>query len=161
MSKIKIVLVITVIWALFVGCAKIPDNFITPTVKVVSSVENNKEMFIMEFSGSLKNDNDSTALIDVSGKIQFIDPQQKSVVETLDFKIPVILPYASEIVSAKIQGDEKKIFSLMELFKMSREKLQSQGVVNTYIDGSVIKLADLSYKKINIIKLLKEKIGKK
>jgi hypothetical protein len=145
------------------SCAKSPEGVESPSIKIEALTENEQETFKLRVSGGIKNENSHTALLDYTGKLNFIDPSDGGkVVESIPFKLPVILPFDSAVIDETVSRSEKDLEPLMKLLKINREELiKNRSVEKFNILNSLVKIDSVSYKTKEIIKLLKEKINEK
>jgi hypothetical protein len=160
-NLLTILLLATVL--VFSSCAKSPEGIKSPGLKIEAVTENDQEKFKLRISGGIKNDNPHTALLDFSGTLSFIDPSDGGkVVESIPFKLPVILPFDSAVIDVTVSKSEKELEPLMKLLKINREELKKNKSVERFnVLNSLVKLESVSYKTREIIKLLKEKINEK
>ncbi len=153
---ILIALVLTVI----TGCAKVPDEVLSPSIRVESTVTEDREVYTLNFSGGIPNENKDVVLSNVKGDVVLFDPAQKNGRSVrLSFEIPVILPFDTGIIDIHRDFSEKEILSLVDILNIDREEFfENRGIDNLYIDEKNIVLDDLDYRKENIITVLKRKV---
>ncbi len=160
-NLLTFMLLLTVL--LFSSCAKSPEGVQSPSIKIEAVTENEHTTFKLWVSGGIKNENSGTALIDYAGTLNFIDPSDGGkVVESIPFKLPVILPFDSAVINETVSRSEKELEPLMKLLKINREELIKEGSVEKInILNSLVKLDAVSFKTKEITKLLKEKLNEK
>ncbi len=147
----------------FSSCTKSPEGIESPGIKIEAVSENKKESFKLMVSGGIKNENSGTALLNFTGKVNFIDPSNGGkVVESIPFTLPVVLPFDSAVINETVPRSEKELEPLMKLLKIKKEELIREGSVEKInILKNLVQLDSVSYKTEEIIKLLKEKINEK
>ena len=146
-----------------IGCAKKPDKIKSPSLKIDIILEGNKEEYVVKFTGGILNENSSVALKDIKGAIDFVDPDKGSeTVASIPFELDIILPMSMGIVDLEKKFDENGIKPIIELFNLDREELvKNRGSEGIFIDDKYMRLDIASYKKEDIVTLLKGKIDEK
>lgn len=139
------------------GCAKVPEAVQTPGVKVDFTIMDNREVYIVSFSGGIPNDNGEIALTDVSGTIEILASDGDKI-DAYDFSIPKILPFDIGIIDLRFNRTEQEIEPLLALLNITREELV-EGVKSggTILDEENVRLTNFTCTKKDIIELLKEK----
>lgn len=156
--KKELVLSIVVILGI-TSCAKKPETPLSPSVNIIAEKNEAGKTYSAYFTCGLKNENDSTAFIDVEGIID-IRNNNGSVVLSIPFKIPSILPFETGIIQEKIQLRPEQVNPLFDLLSIQVDKLDSgeeQG--NRYIEEKNITVKRLGLKKMDIIELLRSKVN--
>lgn len=161
--KYLLTILLPVMMLAFSSCAKSPEGVQSPGIKIETVTEKDQHTFRLKVSGGIKNENSGTALLDFTGKLNFIDPlNDRKVVESIPFKLPVILPFDSAVIDETVSKSEKELEPLMKLLKINKEELIKEGSVEKFnIRNSFIKLDSVSYQTKDVIKLLKEKLNEK
>ncbi len=142
------------------GCAKVPDEVLSPSLRVESTVTEGREVYTLNLSGGIQNENKDIVLSDVAGTIVLFDPDQKGGQSfRLPFEIPAILPFDTGIIDIRKEYSEKEIMELVDVLDIEREEFYAnRGIENLYVNERNIRIDDLEYDKENIIRVLKRKI---
>jgi len=145
------------------GCAKLPEKLVSPTLKIEPAVVDSKEGYKLTLNTGLQNENSGYALIDVKGDVFFKDAGGRSrQVLALPFEVPVILPFDTGLIDIEKTLPENEAVPLLNLLGSDREKLNADKVLErTFTDDSTIGFEITSYKKKDIIELLKERLNEK
>jgi hypothetical protein len=145
---------------IFIGCAKIPDKLVTPTLKIESVVQDNREMYKMMLSSGIQNENSAVALINVKGTIFFSDAGTR--ILTLPFTIPVVLPFDTGIIEVEKVYTENEIMPLVTLLGSDKEKLEKdRGIERSFMEDKNIGFELTGYEKKNILDILRDKLNEK
>ncbi|MBN2160641.1 MAG: hypothetical protein JW807_14730 [Spirochaetes bacterium] len=164
-KRITIVTVISIMASCVIelSCAKLPEKLISPTLKIETSVKDNKEAYKLMLSTGLHNENSDTALVDVKGNIVFTDPADSGGrVLSFPFELPVILPFDTGIIEIEKLFSEEEIMPLVNLMGADKEKLQNDGgLERSLTDDKNVALELTDYQKKSILDLLKEKVNEK
>lgn len=139
------------------ACAKKPESPLSPSVKIGVEKKGEDKIFIVNFTCGLKNENDSTAFINAEGLIEV--KNSSTVVLTVPFKIPAILPFETGVVQQRVELSSDQVTPLLELLSIKKEQLESgeeQG--NRFIEDRNIVLKKLDLEKKDVIELLRSKI---
>lgn len=141
----------------FTSCAKTPEKVLSPSVKA-AVVQGEDKSWSVYFTGGIKNENDSTAFINVEGSVVLVNDSGGEVV-SIPFKIPAILPFETGIIKEKIdiKGDTAgKVFNMLSV---SPDKLGTPDEPgNRFLEDKNVKLDSIIFQKKDIVKLLGEKI---
>ena len=144
------------------GCAKIPDKLISPIVKIEQAIKDNTEHYILRFNAGIQNENSSTALMNVTGAVSFVDPDGSTMIMSIPFELPVILPLETGIIELTKTYPENEIMPLVILLGSDKEKLlKDKGVERSFFDDKIVKLEISGYKKDDIRDVLKDKLNEK
>jgi len=139
---------------LFISCAKTPDAPVHPSVAI--AIE--KNIFLVNFTCGITNENDSAAFTDVEGVINIHDNGGLTLLD-IHFDIPVILPFATIGINEMFELSEDAVTPLLALLKIDKDKLKSgEDAGRRYIDEKNIKFKELNLKKNDITELLRGKI---
>jgi len=145
---------------IFIGCAKIPDKLVTPTLKIETVVKDNKEMYKMMLSAGIQNENSDVALINMKGTIFFSDAGSR--ILTLPFAIPIVLPFDTGIIEVENVYTEKEIMPLVALLGSDKEKLvKDRGIERSFMEDKNIGFEMTGYEKKNILDILRDKLNEK
>jgi hypothetical protein len=163
MKIIKLSVMLFLSLLVLAGCDKKPDKIKSPSFKIDIAVSGGKDEYIVKFTGGILNENNSLALMDIKGTIDFIDPDKgKSTVASIPFELDCILPMSMGIVDLEKKFDENGIKPFIDLFKLNREELdKNKGSEGIFIDDKNISLTISSFRKADIVTLLKGKIDEK
>lgn len=143
-----------------IGCAKIPEKLVSPTLKIDPVVKDNKELYKLMVSTGIQNENNDTAFINMSGLIVFKDGGNR--VMTVPFNLPIVLPFDTGIIEAEKTCTESEIMPLVVLLGSDKEKLLNEkGLERSFIDEKIIGLELAGYEKKSILNVLKEKVNEK
>jgi hypothetical protein len=146
-----------------VGCAKMPEKLVTPTLRIEPAVVDNKEAYKLELNTGLQNENSGTALLNVKGAVFFKDAGSASHrVMTLPFEIPAILPFDTGLISIEKTFSESEIMPLVNLLGSDKEKLSAdKALERAFTDDATLGFEITGYQKKDIIELLKERLNEK
>ena len=153
----KLVLPLALLLAL-TACAKKPESPLSPSVKIGVEKKGENKIFVVSFTCGLKNENDSTAFINVDGVVD-VKSSGGTTVLTVPFKIPAILPFETGVVQERVELNSDQVTPLLDLLSIKREQLESgeeQG--NRFIEDENIVIKKLSLEKKDIIELLRSRI---
>jgi len=144
----------------FIGCAKTPEKIVSPSIKIDINIVENKEVYILSFSGGIRNENNDVAFEKVKGEVRLIDGDGRAVC-AIPFEVPVILPLDTGVLDLRIDKNETEIGPILSLLNVNRETLQEERTSSgNFIDEKNIELDDLIYKKRDVVELLEEKVSK-
>lgn len=141
------------------SCAKKPETLLSPSVKINVEKNGDKKTFVVYFTCGIKNENDSTAFINVEGSVE-IKNKNRSAILSIPFKVPEILPFETGIVQERIELKSEQVTPLLELLSIQIDKLDSgeeQG--NRFIEEQNIAIKKINLEKKDIIELLRSKIN--
>jgi len=143
---------------LFVGCFKSPKTVSSPGMKVDYTIVDNKEVYTINFSGVLRNENNDKAMKNVEGSIGILD-SSKGLLISIPFSIDVIMPLSAATLYLKVEKTDDEMSPLLDYFQIDREELIKTGTNDGQpLDENSIVLEKLTFEKKDIINLLKEKI---
>ncbi len=140
------------------ACAKIPEVPLSPSVKIAVEKKGNDNIFAVDFTCGLKNENGSTAFTDIIGLIE-IKNNTGITVLSVPFKSAAILPFETGIIQEKIELTADQAASLFDLLSIKKEQVESgedQG--NRFIEDQNVVVKNLNMKKTDIIELLRSKL---
>ncbi|HRX46243.1 MAG TPA: hypothetical protein P5120_01890 [Spirochaetota bacterium] len=144
-------------FSLVTSCAKTPERVISPSVKA-SVVQGEEKSWSIFFTGGIKNENDSTAFINIEGNILLVNDSGEKIA-SVPFKIPAILPFETGVIKEKIdiKGETaEKVFSMLSV---SPDKLGTPDEPgNRFLEDKNVKLDSIKFEKKDIVKLLGEKV---
>lgn len=145
------------VFLLFTACAKKPEKVLSPSIKIGIEKRGTENVYIADFTCSLKNENDSTAFVNASGTIYIKDNSGKAVL-TVPFTVKTILPFEAGVVLQRIELRENEAAPLMQFLSMSADKLISKEDTGARpLEDNNIELSGLRLEKKDIIDLLKGK----
>jgi hypothetical protein len=139
------------------ACAKKPESPLSPSVKIGVEKKGEDQIFIVNFTCGLKNENDSTAFINTEGVIEV--KNNSTVVLSVPFKIPAILPFETGVIQERVELNSDQVSPLLELLSIKKEQFESgeeQG--NRFIEDQNIVLKKLNLEKKDVIELLRSKL---
>lgn len=155
-SYLGITLLLTMI-VLITSCAKTPEKILSPSIKA-EVVQVADKSFVIYFTGGIKNENDSTAFLNLKGTALIISDSGEKLL-TIPFSIPAVLPFETGIIKEKIDIKGETAEKIMNMFSVSVEKLGTPDEPgNRFIEDKNIKLESLKFDTKNIVRLLKEKV---
>ncbi len=141
----------------FSACAKKPESPLSPAIKVIIETRGTDKVFIVEFNCALKNENDSTAFINVAGKINIKDDAGE-ILLAIPFTVETILPFDSGIVLQRLELKENEAAPLMKFFGMTTAAIElGEDAGARPVEEKNIEIAELKLEKKDIIKLLRGK----
>ena len=148
---------------IFLGCAKIPDKLLSPTIKIEPVIKDNKEVYNLKLNAGILNDNSDIALMDVRGAVVLYDPASKETQRiTFPFEIPMILPFETGVIEIQKVYSENEIMPIVTLLGSDKEKLiNDKGMERSILDDKKVKLDISGYKKESILDILKRKPDEK
>jgi len=143
--------------SLVTSCAKTPERVISPSVKA-AVVQGEEKSWTVFFTGGIKNENDSTAFINIEGNILLVSDSGEKLT-LIPFKIPAILPFETGVIKEKIdiKGETaEKIFSMLSIAPDKLGTPDEQG--SRFLEDKNVKLDSIKFEKKDIVKLLGEKV---
>jgi len=143
--------------SLFSSCAKTPEKVISPSVKA-AVVQGEDKSWSIFFTGGIKNENDSTAFINVDGTILLVNDSGEKLV-SVPFKIPAILPFETGVIKERIdiKGETaEKVFSMLSVSPDRLGTPDEPG--NRFLEEKNVKLDSIKFEKKDIVRLLEEKV---
>jgi hypothetical protein len=142
-----------------VSCVKAPDTIHSSSIRIDYGIVNNSEVYTVSFTGALRNESDDTALRNVSGNVKVIDPETGRTVISLPFRLDVILPLSSGELNLRVEKNDRDIVPLLDYLKVEKDLLVTEGTTSgDYLQEKQVRVTDLAFEKVNIIKLLREKL---
>jgi hypothetical protein len=143
--------------SLVTSCAKTPERVISPSVKA-AVVQGEDKSWSIFFTGGIKNENDSTAFINIEGNILLINDSGDELI-SIPFKIPAILPFETGVIKEKIDIKGEKAEKLFGMLAVSPDKIGTPDESgNRFLDDKNVKLDSIKFEKKDIVKLLGEKV---
>lgn len=140
------------------SCVKKPENPVSPSVKIGMEKKGDSSIFSVYFTCGLKNENDSTAFINVDGLIA-IKNNSGIPVLTVPFKTAVILPFETGVVQEKIELTPDQAAPLLDFLSIKKERIESgEEPGNRIIDDRNVEMKKLDMEKKDIIELLRSKV---
>ncbi len=144
----------------FIGCAKMPEKLVSPTLKIEPVIKDNKELFKLSLNTGIQNENSDTAFINMEGTIVFTDAGKR--VLTIPFKLPIVLPFDTGIIEVEKTCTESEITPLLVLLGSDKEKLMNdKALERSFIDEKNISFDLTGCEKKNILDVLKDKVNEK
>ncbi|MCL1910858.1 MAG: hypothetical protein FWG13_01475 [Leptospirales bacterium] len=141
------------------GCVKIPDELRGQGMKIDYSVIDNKEVYTINFSGAMRNENGDIVMKNIKGEICIVDSDSKKKLVSMPFSLDIILPRDSGNIDLKIDRTEEEISPLLDYFNIDRNELASKGTTEgRSLNGDQVVIENITFDKQDIIKLLQEKI---
>lgn len=140
------------------ACAKIPDAPLSPSVKISVEKKGSENIFAVNFTCGLKNENDSTAFTDVNGVFEIKNNTGVTVL-SVPFKSTAILPFETGIIQERIELSAEGVKPLLDLLSIKIEQIDSgedQG--NRFIEDQNVVMKNLNMNKTDIIELLRGKL---
>ena len=142
---------------LFTACAKKPEKANSPSIKIGIEKRGTENVYIADFTCTLKNENDSTAFVNAAGTINIKD-DNGTLLLPVQFNVKTILPFEAGVVLQRIELKENEAAPLMQFLGMSPDKLLSgEDTGARPLEDKNIELAVLKLEKKEIIDLLKGK----
>ena len=153
----KTAAVLSVLLLFSSACAKKPEKANSPSIKIGIEKRGTENIYIADFSCTLKNENDSTAFLNAAGTINIKD-DSGNILLPVPFTVKTILPFEAGMVLQRIELKETEAAPLLQFLDMSAEKLASgEDTGARPIDDKNIELSGLKLEKKEIIDLLKGK----
>lgn len=145
-----------------VSCAKIPEKVQSPSLKIDIENKDGGEVYTVQFSGGITNENSSVALGAVKGTISIRDPKSKETIFTFPFQVEMILPFSMGIIDAVKTCPKKDVDPLIALFSINEaEMIKNKGSEGIFVEEDQVALSIDSYQKHDISTLLQGKINEK
>jgi len=155
--KKELILSLSILLAL-TACAKKPEAPLSPSVKIEVVKKGEGNLFAVNFTCGLKNENDSTSFVDVNGLIEIKNSSGITVL-SIPFKTAVILPFETGIIQERIELTADQAAPLFAMLSIKKEQIESgeeQG--NRFIEDQNIVIKKLDMDKKDIIELLRSKL---
>ena len=144
------------------ACTKVPKKVEFPTAVVGIELKDTYELYSFRLKGAIENENSDVALVDFKATIYFIDPGAKGVpVGSIPVEIPIILPFEKANIDLEQKGKDTAMLPIIGLVGINKEELSSQMPTTYKIDERYIVIGDVSFKKRNIMDILREKADEK
>jgi hypothetical protein len=141
------------------GCVKTPKEALGLGMKIDYSVLGGKEIYTVNISGALRNENRSVALKNVNGRLNVLDPDSKKILLSMPFSLEVILPMSIGNLDLEIDKTEEEISPLLDYFGIDRNELAGKGATDGQpLNSSQAVIENITFDKQDIIELLREKI---
>jgi hypothetical protein len=145
------------VFLLFTACAKKPEKAGSPSVKIGIEKRGAENIYIADFTCTLKNENDSTAFVNAEGTINIKDNSGK-ILLAVPFTVKTILPFEAGMVLQRVELKETEAAPLLQFLGMSADKLISgEDTGARPLEDANVELAGLKLEKKEIIDLLKGK----
>lgn len=140
------------------SCAKIPEEVVSPALSLKAVKGDESNMVSINFTGGLKNVNDSTVFLNVKGEVAVID-SEKNILLKIPFTLPSILPFETGIIQTEISMKSGEVAPLFTEFGVDAEKFIKSGESqNFFPDEGKIILKKLSLEKRGIVEILEGKV---
>lgn len=140
------------------SCAKIPEEVVSPALSLKAVKGDESNMVSINFTGGLKNVNDSTVFLNVKGEVAVID-SEKNILLKIPFTLPSILPFETGIIQTEISMKSGEVAPLFTEFGVDAEKFIKSGESqNFFPDEGKIVLKNLSLEKRGIVEILEGKV---
>jgi len=144
------------------GCAQMPGEIMSPSMKIDIIIENNTEKYLVQFSGGIRNSNDNTCFTDCRGSVVLKDPETGTDVLSLAFDLPIVFPLSTGIVEIRETVEQDRIMPVLDLLEIDRESLLKERTSSTvFIDRDKAGLEIDSCSKKDIIEVLKGRTDEK
>jgi hypothetical protein len=145
--------------AMLLGCMKIPKEVFSPGIKIDYSIAGNKEVYTINFSGVIRNENVNTAMKNVNGSIGILDPDSKVILISIPFSFDVILPMSFGTLDLKTDKNETETAALLHYFNIDHDELVKNGSTDgQFLSEEQVIIEKIVFEKQDIIDLLQEKI---
>jgi hypothetical protein len=157
-SSWKKIVLLSAAVLMFSSCAKIPQEVVSPAISVKAVKGEEAGMVNLNFTGGLKNINDSTVFLNVKGEIAVMDSSE-NIVLTVPFELPSVLPFETGIIQEEISATQDEITPLLKDSGIDTEKFfKNYGSENFFPDDNKVILKILSLEKKGIVEILEGKI---
>lgn len=177
MKRFRIFLLLLV-FVFAVSCAKVPEKFQSPSVKIDLSIEDNKEVYLLKFSAGIKNENNDIVIKNFKAKALVVEAEKNpglitkflhklsisknKVLLDLPVDVSVILPFEAAVIDIEQKLSDEEINPILTLLEINKEELlKNRTISGKYFEERNIELDILDYGKEDIIKLLKRKVNEK
>ncbi len=139
------------------SCAKVPEEVISPALSLKPLSGDESGMVSINFTGGLKNTNDSTVFLNVKGEVAVMD-NAKNILLKIPFGLPSILPFETGIIQTEISMKSGDVIPLLAEFDVDADTFfAGKEPQNLFPDDKKIVLNDLSLEKKCIIEILEGK----
>ncbi|MCP4135364.1 MAG: hypothetical protein GY754_30625 [bacterium] len=165
-------IVAAVALVMLTGCSKAPGEIKTIGGSVEFFTENEKEVWVLKIYATIENENPETAFLDFAGTLDITDSGKKIV--SVPFTLPIVFPLNTDkfvdTQEIKKRYTKEEIEPVLAHFKVDTERLMAGSEKGTEddpkkqriaVDNEAVKFREISYKKENILTLLKEKVNEK
>lgn len=153
----KVTAAVVSVLLLFTACAKKPEKANSPSIKIGIEKRGTENIYVADFTCTLKNENDSTAFMNAAGTINIKD-DSGNLLLPVPFTVKTILPFEAGMVLQRIELKESEAAPLMQFLGMSADKLISgEDPGARPLEDKNIELTGLKLEKKDIIDLLKGK----
>ena len=143
---------------LFSACAKVPQEIISPSLSFKAENADKAGMVSLNFTGGLKNENDSTVFLNVKGEVAVLDSKNNPLL-IVPFDIPSILPFETGIVQVRMEKSLQDLEPLMNDLGVDYEGLVKKGEPqNLFPEERNVVLKNLSLEKKGIVEILEGKL---
>lgn len=157
-SSWKKIVLLSAAVLMFSSCAKIPQEVVSPAISVNAVKGEEAGMVNLNFTGGLKNINDSTVFLNVKGEIAVMDSSE-NIVLTVPFELPSVLPFETGIIQEEISATREEITPLLKDSGIDTEKFfKNYESENFFPDDNKVILKKLSLEKKGIVEILEGKI---
>jgi len=144
---------------IFAGCVKIPKELLGQGMKINYSVINNEEVYTINLSGAIRNENRDIAMKNIRAAITIVNPDSKKKLVSIPFSLDIILPMSLGNIDLKIDQTEKEISPLLDYFNIDRNELAGKGATEGQsLSGDQVVIENMTFEKQDIRKLLQEKL---
>jgi hypothetical protein len=122
------------------------------------AITTEKNIFLVNFTCGILNENVNKAFINVDGVINIKDNGGLSLME-IPFSIPAVLPLTTANVDERIELSEDAVMPVLNLLDIDKEIIKSgENKGKKYIDEKNIEFKSLNFENKDITELLRGKI---
>jgi len=139
------------------SCAKIPEEIVSPAFSFKPAGSDEPGVVSINFTGGLKNANDSTVFLNVKGEVAVMD-NAKNILLKIPFSLPSILPFETGIIQTEISIKSEEAIPLFFEFGIDADNFfASREPQNFLPDDEKVVLKNFSLEKKGIVEILEGK----
>lgn len=139
------------------SCAKIPEEVVSPALSLKPVSGDESGMVSINFTGGIKNANDSTVFLNVKGEVAVMDNAKKILLK-IPFSLPSILPFETGIIQTEISIKSGEVLPLFAEFGVDADNFfTGKEPQNFFPDDEKVVLKNLSLEKKGIVEILESK----
>ncbi len=139
------------------GCSRVPNTLHNPKVYFKADIKDNDVYYTMFVKGIILNESSETVYRNIKGEISI---RNGSVLATVPFEIPQLLPFKRLTLNVEKSGTESQMKPLLTLFRVDADRLISGGALSFSeeldLKGENFRFSILSYESDNIIDIIKK-----
>lgn len=144
------VLALSVLFLL--GCAEVPAELHSPSVRVYTEIDGDREKFFFSLSAGVINEKSNTAYSGYDAVVQV-----KGTDLTVPVSFDVLFPFETGVIDTTVPLDETSLEQVLAAFGLSREELVRDGeVTSAFIEPELFTLTVNDAESRAIVELLRQ-----